>query len=108
MEQKPAESKFAAQLRELGFRPMLVDAKELSRVSAGLREKLGNPLPKRALAEKEPSFFFSQTGATVARDELGVRWFAKDHIDLTSIGFTNAMPGMANLARLFQEAEGGK
>ncbi|HVU79895.1 MAG TPA: hypothetical protein VHD37_00865 [Candidatus Paceibacterota bacterium] len=94
---KQQESKYARQLRDLGFRPYteILSGKDIREGDEAVERIFGAGLAKltrkdrrRLISLKElPSFLRHPEGITWVMDELGVEWGADQHVDLTPFGF---------------------
>jgi predicted Ser/Thr protein kinase len=94
---KQKESKYARQLRDLGFKPYteILSKKDNRDVDKAMERIFGADLAKltrkdrrRLVSLKElPSFLRHPEGTTWVMDELGVEWGADCHVDLTPFGF---------------------
>jgi hypothetical protein len=101
----PDESVYADALKKRGFRPFLYDAKEFDRVREVVYEKLSFLMSEHEEDPSEqrvPAFFYSHNGNTIATDERGVFWVAEGRIDLSSLGFKDALPGMIELMKMLR------
>ncbi len=103
MPKKTKGSKYAAKLRELGFRPFteIMSQKERSAAESIGENLLGFNLSKVTRQERRrmaalkllPAFCPTDTG-TYAVDETGIEWGSDEEIDLAAFGFSNLAEGI--------------
>lgn len=94
----PKESKYAAKLRELGFKPYreLLDSADFAETEAFrqwgmsiVSQGLNRAQRRKLRALKADPTFFIMDGYTYVTDETGIDWGVQKEIDLVPHGFTN-------------------
>ena len=99
---KQKESKYAAKLLELGFKPsgevmtkaqLIESERESKKAHTDLSEQMGFSRQQRRRFERmklEPHFIYME-GWTCATDETGLDWIATKRVDLAPLGFKNTV-----------------